>query len=270
MKRNTHALRIICALVRGRALFTWQETRVCGFGPGVSAMAQSALRDSSPPRGLLPLWIRLHARRKTVTVLVTANDTVLDVKGKINETENIPQEQQCLICKPPTGSVNESVMDDARTIGSYLPQLESRCSNDNTVELVTPCAIFVTNSISGAQLQLNVRLDYDSLPDVKKTIEEKTKIPVALQHLMFAGDVVDDADWLSLDLRGIEDGSTLDLVVSSAEVPSSLPIQRAIIDEYARQASELARQLLTNILNLNLRDETPPRRDYPCTGEYIV
>ena len=180
-------------------------------------MAQSALRDSSPPRGLLPLWIRLHARRKTVTVLVTANDTVLDVKGKINETENIPQEQQCLICKPPTGSVNESVMDDARTIGSYLPQLESCCSNDNTVELVTTCTIFVTR-ISGAQLQLNVRLGDTTTLQVKKTIEKRTKIPVALQYLMLAGDVLEDCEWLTLAFLGIKHGSTLDLVVSSTNL----------------------------------------------------
>ena len=138
-------------------------------------MAQSALRDSSSPRVLLPLWIRLHERRKTVVVLVSANNTVLDVKDKINETENILQEQQCLLCDT-AGSENglKSVMDDARTIGSYLPRLESRSSSDNSVELVTRCAIFVTLA-SGAKLQLNVMLDYDSLPDVKKTIEEKQR-----------------------------------------------------------------------------------------------
>ena len=199
-------------------------------------MAQSALRDSSSPRVLLPLWIRLHERRKTVVVLVSANNTVLDVKDKINETENILQEQQCLLCDT-AGSENglKSVMDDARTIGSYLPRLESRSSSDNTVELVTRCAIFVT-LVSGAKLQLNVMLDYDSLPDVKKTIEKETKIPVALQHLMLAGVIQDDADWLSLEERGIQEGDTLHLVVSSAEVVSPLTAQRAacaaILAEY--------------------------------------
>ena len=199
-------------------------------------MAQSALRDSSSPRVLLPLWIRLHERRKTVVVLVSANNTVLDVKDKINETENILQEQQCLLCDT-AGSENglKSVMDDARTIGSYLPRLESRSSSDNSVELVTRCAIFVT-LVSGAKLQLNVMLDYDSLPDVKKTIEKETKIPVALQHLMLAGVIQDDADWLSLEERGIQEGDTLHLVVSSAEVVSPLTAQRAacaaILAEY--------------------------------------
>jgi hypothetical protein len=199
-------------------------------------MAQSALRDSSSPRVLLPLWIRLHERRKTVVVLVSANNTVLDVKDKINETENILQEQQCLLCDT-AGSENglKSVMDDARTIGSYLPRLESRSSSDNSVELVTRCAIFVT-LVSGAKLQLNVMLDYDSLPDVKKTIEKETKIPVALQHLMLAGVIQDDADWLSLEERGIQEGDTLHLVASSAEVVSPLTAQRAacaaILAEY--------------------------------------
>jgi hypothetical protein len=203
-------------------------------------MAQSALRDSSPPRGLLPVWIRLHERRETVVVLVTANNTVLDVKDVINKTENILQEQQHLLCgttrfRKQVRAKHASVLDDARTIGSYLPRLESRSSNDNTVELLTRSAIFVTLA-SGAKLQLNVVLDYDSLPDVKQTIEEKTKIPVALQHLMLAGVIQDDADWLSLEERGIWEGDTLHLVVSSAEVVSPLPAARAacaaIIDEY--------------------------------------
>ena len=214
MKRNTHALRIICALVRGRALFTWQETRVCGFGPGVSAMAQSALRDSSPPRGLLPLWIRLHARRKTVTVLVTANDTVLDVKNKINEAEWIVPEQQHLVCG------RRSVLDDARTIGSYMPLLESRDSSDNTINLILKDTIFVTNLISGAQLQFYVKLNYNSLEDVKEAIKEQTKIPVAWQHFMFHGELLWVAPLMSLGNWGIHEGETLDLVVSSAEVPS--------------------------------------------------
>ena len=81
--------------------------------------------------------------------------------------------------------------------------------------------------MSGAKLQLNVMLDYDSLPDVKKTIEKTTKIPVALQHLMLAGVIQDDADWLSLEERGIQEGDTLHLVVSSAEVVSPLTAQRA-------------------------------------------
>ena len=192
--------------------------RVCGLGPGVSTMAPSALCEYSPPRGLTPLWIRWDEMRKTVTVLVNANDTVLDVKSKIHKTKGILPEQQCLI-SPPTKalSANGSVMDDAHTIGSYLPQLESFSSNDNTVELVTTCTIFVTR-ISGAQLQLNVRLGDTTTLQVKKTIEKRTKIPVALQYLMFAGDVLEDCEWLTLAFLGIKHGSTLDLVVSSTNL----------------------------------------------------
>ncbi len=188
-------------------------------------MAQSALRDSSPSRGSLPLWIRLHEWRKTVVVWVTANDTVLEVKNKINEAEWIVPEQQFLVCGPKrfcklVRAKQASVLDDARTIGSYMPLLESRSSNDNTVDLVMKDTIFVTNLISGAQLQLNVKLNYDSLEDVKKTIEQKAEIPVAWQHFMFHGEVLDDACWMSLGNWGIHEGDTLDLVVSSAEVVS--------------------------------------------------
>ena len=37
---------------------------------------------------------------------------------------------------------------------------------------------------------------------------------------MFHGEVLDDACWMSLGNWGIHEGDTLDLVVSSAEVPS--------------------------------------------------
>ena len=163
-------------------------------------MAQSALRDSSPPRGSLPLWIRLHEWRKTVVVLVTANDTVLDVKNKINEAEWIVPEQQHLVCGPKRFCklvrAKHSVLDDARTIGSYMPLLESRDSSDNTINLILKDTIFVTNLISGAQLQLNVKLNYDSLEAVKETIEEQTKIPVAWQHFVFHGEVLRVAPWI--------------------------------------------------------------------------
>ena len=53
---------------------------------------------------------------------------------------------------------------------------------------------------------------------------------------MLAGVIQDDADWLSLEERGIQEGDTLHLVVSSAEVVSPLTAQRAacaaIIAEY--------------------------------------
>jgi hypothetical protein len=184
-------------------------------------MAQSALRDSSPPRGLLPVWIRLHERRETVVVLVTANNTVLDVKDVINKTENILQEQQHLLCgttrfRKQVRAKHASVLDDARTIGSYLPLLESRSSSDNTIDLYMKDTIFVTNLISGTQLQLNVKLNYDSLEDVKEAIEEQTKIPVAWQHFMLHGELLWFAPLMSLGNWGIHEGETLDLVVSSA------------------------------------------------------
>ena len=198
---------------------------MCGLGPGVSAMALSALRDSSPPRGSLPLWIRLHEWRKTVVVLVTANDTVLDVKNKINEAEWIVPEQQHLVCGPKrfcklVRAKHASVLDDARTIGSYMPLLESRDSSDNTINLILKDTIFVTNLISGAQLQFYVKLNYNSLEDVKEAIKEQTKIPVAWQHFMFHGELLWVAPLMSLGNWGIHEGETLDLVVSSAEVPS--------------------------------------------------
>ena len=94
-------------------------------------MAQSALRDSSSPRVLLPLWIRLHERRKTVVVLVSANNTVLDVKDKINETENILQEQQCLLCDT-AGSEN-----GLKSLWTMPAQLGATCHDWSRVAPVT-------------------------------------------------------------------------------------------------------------------------------------
>ena len=101
-----------------------------------------------------------------------------------------------------------------------MPLLESRDSSDNTINLILKDTIFVTNLISGAQLQFYVKLNYNSLEDVKEAIKEQTKIPVAWQHFMFHGELLWVAPLMSLGNWGIHEGETLDLVVSSAEVPS--------------------------------------------------
>ena len=92
--------------------------------------------DNMEESSLTPIWIRWNEKSKTFTVLVNANDTILDVKKKIHETENIPPKQQSLIYQPTETSQNDLNMDNERTISSYLQNLEARCSNDNTIELV--------------------------------------------------------------------------------------------------------------------------------------
>ena len=171
-------------------------------------MASCALRDPSLPRGSTPLWIIFPEGRKTFKFTVNANDTVRYVKGEIHATEGILPQHQCLIY-PISGSC--CVMNDARTIGSY-PIAGSCISEYNTVNLVRLRTIFV-NILSGDQLEFDVSVGATTISEVKDTIEKTTKIPVALQQLMFAGEILEDCEWLA-DL-GIEDGSNLDLVVSS-------------------------------------------------------
>ena len=85
---------------------------------------------------LTPIWINWKNKSKNFTVLVNTNDTIHDVKEKISEIQNITPEQQCLILQSTEQSHDDSVMDDDRTIGSYLQHLESCSSNGDTIELV--------------------------------------------------------------------------------------------------------------------------------------
>ena len=139
---------------------------------------------------------------------VNSYDTVRDVKVKIHQQAGIPPEQQCLVHPRPGLHIAAKTMRDDRTIWSYFS------TGSCAIELVTCGTIFVNRS-KEERLQLAGRIAVTTTREIKATIQKTLNIPASWQPLMFAGKVLEDSWRHSLRDLEVQEGSTLDLVVSS-------------------------------------------------------